>query len=104
MRESYYTGHASHAFRFYAKNQNRGDQLEFRSKAERLDWNACEQALTDLDTAEQQEIVLEIYREEGFRFRDKVRAVAHRNGVTERYLWILVDILMKSFAKNRGLI
>lgn len=103
MRESYYTAHASHALRFFAKNQDKLNHMDFRSAAEMMDWNACKQSIIQFPE-DQRKMLLEVYREDGFKFRDKVKAVAQRNEVTEKYLWVLVDALMKMFARNRGLI
>ena len=99
MGKPHYTEYASHAFRCYAKNQNTG--ITFRSEAERRDWEACEKAVKAIEP--HVNWVLECYAG-NLSFKENLAAVSVRYQVSQNYLWILNNALLRCFAVERGLI
>ena len=98
MGKPHYTEFASHAFRCYARNP---EGITFRSEAEKQDWEACEKAVVLLQP--HVDMVLECYRG-CLSFAENIAAISVRYQVSQNYLWILNNALLKQFAIERGLI
>jgi len=98
MGKPHYTEFASHALRCYARNPQ---GIAYRTEAERLDWEACEQAVILMKP--HVDMVLECYRGT-LSFSENLAAVSVRYHVSQNYLWILNNALLKQFAIERGLI
>ena len=99
MGKPHYTEYAAHAFRCYAKNRDTG--ISFQSEAERRDWEACEKAVDTLKP--HSSWVLECYAG-CLSFTENLAAVSIRYQVSQNYLWILNNSLLRYFAIERGLI
>lgn len=99
MGKPHYTEYASHAFRCYARN--RGSGIPLRTEAERQDWQACEKAIEIIQP--HAGMILECYQG-CLSFSENLAAVSVRYQVSQNYLWILNNTLLKQFAMERGLI
>jgi len=102
MAKTHYSDFASHALRFFARNQHRLGKMEFQSNAEMLNWNACIQAMIPFDD-DQKAILLKLYR--GWQsFPENVARVSRESHIPQSTLWAWNNTLLEAFAKNRGLI
>lgn len=102
MAKAYYTDYASHAMRYFARNQDKLGNMHFRSNAEMMDWNACIQTMGSFDN-DQKSILLELYC--GWQsFPENVARVSKERGIAQSTIWAWNNDLLEVFAKNRGLI
>ena len=95
---SYYSDYVQHCMRFYARHPN----PKFNSEAEKLNWNACDNALKRFEVSEK-DILMSIYQS-GDTLADNVYNLSLQKNINQNNIWKLVSRLEKMIAKRRGLL
>ena len=95
---TFYSSYIQHCMRFYARHS----EPNFRSDADKRNWESCEDAIKTF-TDNEQDILLTIYRD-GDSLEDSIRTTSIELGVNRDMIWKLVNELEKKIAKRRNLI
>ena len=103
MRKNLYSDYASRSLTWYIRNPDKREHLDGCTKAERLNWECCDRVFRALPKHEQG-ILIDIYRQPFEDFKAAVDAAAQVRGISPNTVWRLIDRVMQTFAKDRGLI
>lgn len=95
---TFYTEYVQHCMRFYARHSH----PKFRSDADKLNWNACDNAMKGF-TPSEVEILMFVYRE-GDTIPDNIYKVSVDRNIKQDIVWKLVNELERKIAKRRVLI
>lgn len=95
--KTFYSEYVQHCMRFYARYPH----PEYRSEADKLNWNACDSAMKCFNEKDK-EILLTIYRE-GDTIPDNIYKLSTEKNIKQDNLWKLVNVLERKVAKRRGL-
>lgn len=95
---TFYSEYVQHCMRFYA----RYPQPRFRTNADKLNWNACHDALKGFKPSEV-DILTTVYRG-GDTIPDNIYKVSVDRGIKQDIVWKLVNRLERKIAKRRNLI
>jgi hypothetical protein len=98
----YYADYVRHCLRFYVMTMDMGTSPRFNTEVDRNNWAACYAATKNFDD-KTLDIVREIYGP-GDTIPDKIYNLAKGLGVTQDYLWNIVNTLERNVAKRRGLL
>ncbi len=98
MAKAFYSEYVNHCLRFYARHAD----PKFRTKADKLNWEACKNAIETFNT-EDREILLLIYNGED-SVPNAVSEIARTNNVAPNTMWKLVNDLERKVATYRGLL
>lgn len=96
---AYYSAYVRHCLRFYAKYP----EPEFRTEADRKDWNAVKTVFDGLESTVRN-TVQELYGVSGENLPVKVKEISSRDGVRPDQLYHLMVNIENEVAKARGLI
>jgi uncharacterized membrane protein len=96
--KTFYSDYVNHCLRFYSRHSD----PEFRSEADKSNWNACKEALEEFNDKDR-EILTTIFRE-GDTIPDNVYQMAKKLNTKQDGIWRLVSDLERKVAKKRGLI
>lgn len=97
----YYTEYVRHAMRFYAKYPNAAPQ-NFRSNADRQNWNACHKVVRRLPEKERLAL-LRLYQETG-DFADCVYETSRASRKELDGVWEEIRRIERKIARRRGLL
>lgn len=100
MGSRFYSEYVRHCLRFYARYEK---PLVFRTDVDRLNWEACEDALS-LASPRVQKLAVAIYKQESMNIAEAVNKVSHDTNTDRVLLWSIVKRLEKNVAIARGLI
>ena len=99
----YYSEFVRHCLRYYIKTIDDGEFFpNFRSEADRRNWNACHDVMKDMPK-EEKETLFRIYRK-GDTIADNIYHLSIERGVTQDALWAVAVRLERKIAKKRGLL
>ena len=98
----YYADYVRHCLRFYAMTLDVGTSPRFNTEVDKNNWVACHAVVKNLDH-KTIEIVREIYGP-GDTIPDKIYHLSKTLGLTQDYIWNIVNTLERNVAKKRGLL
>lgn len=96
--KTFYSEYVQHCMRFYA----RYPRPVYRSDADKLNWNACNDAIKGYTDAEK-DLILAIYRG-GDTIPDNIYKVSVERHIKQDGLWKLINSVERKVAKRRGLL
>ena len=96
MAKSYLSDYIQHCMSFYIRYRN----PVFNTKVDELNWNACNNALSNMSVYTK-DLICELYKDAS---RDNVIRLAAENNMSEFDMWKLLRAIEKRIAKERGLI
>ena len=100
MGSRFYSEYVRHCLRFYARYEK---PLAFRTDVDRLNWEACEDALS-FHSPRVRKLAIAIYKQESLNIAEAVNKVSNDTGTDRVLLWSIVKRLEKNVAIARGLI
>lgn len=95
---TFYSEYVQHCMRFYARHTN----PKFRSAADKLNWNACDNAMKGFSDTDR-DILMTIYSN-GDTIPDNVYKVSIDHNIKQDVIWKLINELERKVAKRRNLI
>lgn len=97
----YYADFANHMLRYYFLTKGERPQ-EYRTEADRLNWEACHQVLSTYDDFDRT-IISSVYNS-GCPIIEAVAVVSAQRTLAVTHIWYLLNDCNKQLAKVRGLI
>lgn len=98
----YYEEYANHSFRFYVRNPVLNIKDLKPSRVDIENWQVCDDVFGML-TPEEKSIVTGVYRSK-CAVPDIVHALSCDLHISEKYIWTLLNRVVRDFAKKRELI
>nr|DAO42813.1 MAG TPA: RNA polymerase sigma factor [Caudoviricetes sp.] len=98
MRRNYCSDYVNHCLRFYAKYP----KPFFRHKIDKMNWDACDKAVSELTLAEKK-IIVKVYQADVDDFPRLIREVARIHNVPTQDVWDLIASVENKVAKYREL-
>ena len=95
---TFYSDYVQHCMRFYARHP----RPQFKSDADKHNWNACESAIKTFADNER-DILMAVYRE-GDTIPDNVYTASIYYNINQDIIWKLIKELERKVAKRRGLL
>lgn len=98
----YYTEYVRHCLRFFIKTLDEGHTPRFKTPVDKSNWLCCHTVISALDP-QTIETVKTLYRS-GDTLADKIYHISYTEGISQDYLWSLVNEIERKIAKKRGLL
>ena len=98
----FYSDYVKRALRFYSRSLRKNVEIEFKTEADKNNWNACNDVILNYSDRDR-ELLLDVYAGMD-TLPDEVYQASEKYKVSQNFIWDLMKGLEKAIAIKRGLL